>query len=139
MAERKQRKADKAEVARRCEQITDWLVEGIPHAKIVKKSENMWGIHQTQVYNYFKKVYERIRDERNENEHHRRYLMRYRLLDKAMEKEDYYLALRIIQDLDKLEGYYVETTTDIGHITVDFDFEIVDGRDGASQGKLSSA
>jgi hypothetical protein len=129
------KKADKNESRMRTEQIRDWLLEGLLHWRICENARQMWDISEAQVYRYMQKSYALLEKERDPQDHHRRYAIRFDMLKKALAEGDHDLALKIIQDLDKLEGYYVQNPDSHAHVCVDFDFEIVDG---PNKGKFQS-
>jgi hypothetical protein len=104
-------KANNIEAALRLAEVKRLLLQCKETAEIVQFGADKWGISHRQMYKYIAKASKDIRKELGRRDaismtwHIK---ARRNLIDRAMESNELQVAQRVMQDIAKLQGLYVE-------------------------------
>lgn len=104
----RENKADNAEKLRRIRTIQEWLLQGHSSTQIVATITSKWDLSERQGYRYVSDAYGQFKEDTKEKSKARKayhLAARQRLLQKVLDR-DPGLALKVLQDMGKLEGMY---------------------------------
>ncbi|NOY60441.1 MAG: hypothetical protein GXO75_16135 [Calditrichaeota bacterium] len=108
----KEKKSDRVEIEKRITAVQQWLLQGYTTRAIVQNVSKKWGVDERQAYNYMKRAWsdfaERYKGAKKNEWFAFHIEARLNLLSRALEKEHYGVCRSILEDIAKLQGFYVQ-------------------------------
>jgi len=107
-------KCTKAEKTKRIYQVQQLIIDGYGNYEIIQYIADNWNLTERQARNYIKlanELIQEIYDKEIKSKLAWKFVARRRMYRKAMQSEQYALALQILKDISELEGDYKHVGT----------------------------